>query len=119
MKRVAGIGLILGALGIAGCMHVHGVVLNDRSGEPLRTAVIAVGRPGGIGVYGRHPVDDSGRFSFILYPKDDNNIYVFDSAGPPELTLQKLPSFEFGQPMTVRVRSATPSAGTRPPAPPQ
>ena len=80
------------------------MVLNNRTGEPLRTAVIAVGRPGGVGTYGRHPVDDSGQFGFILFMKDDNNVYVFDSAGPPEMTVQKLPRFEFGQPMTVRVR---------------
>ena len=100
--------LLLSALALAGCTHLKGVVVEDPSGRPAKNAVLSIGRPGGISVYDQHHVDAHGAFDFYVGPTDENNIYLFDSAGNTELTLRHVDSYEISQNMKLHIRPAAP-----------
>ncbi|HVT79514.1 MAG TPA: hypothetical protein VHM90_02565 [Phycisphaerae bacterium] len=103
-------GLMIGFLAavLGGCTHLKGVVVEDPGGRPMRTAVLTVGRPGGIAVFERHPVDDRGRFEFSLSPADLSNVYLYDGATAPEATLRHVDESEFSDHMQLHIRRARP-----------
>ena len=100
--------LLLCAAVLAGCAHLKGVVLEDPSQRPARTAVFSVGRPGGIAVFDSHRVDQNGAFDFYIGPTDDNNLYLYDGATAPELTMRRVEPFEQGEKMVLHLRAASP-----------
>jgi hypothetical protein len=75
---------------LGGCTHLKGVVVEEATGRPVRTAVLTVGRPNGIAVFERHPVDAHGAFDFSILPIDETNVYIYDSSADPELTTEHL-----------------------------
>jgi len=79
--------LALTAALLSGCAHLKGVVLEEVSGRPVRTAVLTVGRPGGIGVLESHPVNQNGEFDFKISTADVHKVYLYDSAGSPDAAL--------------------------------
>jgi hypothetical protein len=105
--------LILTAALLAGCVRLKGVVQEEGSGRPVRTAVLTVGRPDGIGVLESHPVNQQGEFDFKISTADVHKVYVYDSAGSPEAALHltesqlsdhmklKLPRARRGEPEMV------------------
>jgi hypothetical protein len=106
--------LLLLALVLGACTHLKGVVLEEPSGRPARTAVFSVGNPIGIAVYGQHSVDRNGEFDFYVGPTDDNIIYLFDGSAPPEMTMRRLAPYELGEKMQLHLRPATPGTPSLP-----
>jgi len=106
MKRLL---LLLPILLLAACTHVKGVVLQDPSQRPMTTAIISIGRPNGIAVYDQHKVDDHGRFDFYVGPTDEENLYIFDGASRPEMTMRRIQSYEISEKMELHLRSAIPA----------
>ena len=100
--------LLLCAVVLAGCAHLKGVVLEDPTQRPSSTAVLSVGRPTGIAVFDTHRVDQNGRFDFYIGPTDDNNVYLYDGATSPELTMRRVEPFEQGEKMVLHLRPASP-----------
>ena len=84
------------------CMHLRGVV-EEAPGRPSKTAVVSVGRPGGVASFTRHSVDSHGQFDFWLNPLDESDVYVYDSRGDPNITLRRINRTEFGESMRVFV----------------
>ncbi len=102
---------LLAISGLAGCTHLKGVVLEDPSGHPMQSAVLSVGRPGGIAVFETHPVDSKGRFDFSVMPTDLNDIYLYDAAADPEMTVRHVDESEMNDHMQLhmqRARAANP-----------
>src|SRR5436190_1394011 len=64
--------LALLAFALTACMHLKGVVVEDLPGgigsRPMKTAVLSIGRPNGIAVYGTQHVDEKGHFDFYIGP---------------------------------------------------
>src|SRR4051812_47831335 len=110
-KLLQGI-LAAGALFAGGCMHLKGVVLTEPGEKPHPTAVLSVGRPGGISVIESHPVNKKGEFDFQVFPTDESNIFLFDSANP-SATARQLERFELGENMKLHLRppAADPFSG--------
>ena len=104
MRLMAMMAGLVGVLMVAGCAHVKGVAVDEISGKPLRTAAFTVGRPDGIAVYERHGVDANGVFDFYLSPTDANFLYVYDSAGAPAMTMERVDSQQISESMKLRVR---------------
>ena len=94
--------LTVGLLGMLGaCTHVAGVV--ERSnGKPVSTAMFSIGRPTDITMYGTHPVDAEGRFSFYISPVDENYLYVYDSMNP-DSTMRQVQRSEISDHMQVKL----------------
>ena len=105
MQRGAMIILAASALVLAGCMRLKGVVVDEASGKPFTSAVFTIGRPGGIAVFARHPVDSRGNFDFRIGPGEETNLYIYDSVGDPTLSIRKLQQFELGQNMRIRMHT--------------
>jgi hypothetical protein len=101
---------LLLALAFTGCMHLKGVVLEDPSGRPSRTAAFSIGSPMGIAVYDKHSVNKNGEFDFFVLPTDSNIVFLYDGSAPPEMTLRRLAPHEFSEKMELHLRPA--SAGT-------
>jgi hypothetical protein len=102
--------LLLLTLMFAACAHLKGVVIEDPFERPSRTAVLSIGNPMGIAVYGTHAVDDKGQFDFYIGPTDSNMIYLYDGSAPPEMTMRRLAPYELGEKMRLHLRP--PSPGT-------
>jgi hypothetical protein len=99
--------ILLCVLFLTGCMHLKGIVLDESSMRPARTAVFSVGNPTGIAVFETHRVDDNGEFDFYLGPTDDNNLYLYDGSALPALTLRRIGKFEMGENMKLYLRRAS------------
>ncbi len=97
---------VLSAAAMGGCMHVKGVVLDDRSNQPMRSAVFTVGRPNGIAVLDRHAVDSGGRFDFYLLPTDADDLFLHDSMADPEFTMRRVDPSEINDHMKLLLRPA-------------
>jgi hypothetical protein len=95
-------------LALTGCMHLKGVVLDDPSLRPARSAVFCVGNPNGIAVFDTHRVDANGQFDFFIGPTDDNNLYLYDGSANPDLSLRRVAPFEMNDHMTLYLRRAAP-----------
>jgi hypothetical protein len=97
-----------------GCTHLKGIVYEDRpgtgGGRPMRSAMLSIGRPDGIAVYGTHSVDTEGRFDFYIGPTDLDNIFIYDGAADPTLTMHRLEPTQLSDHMVLRLRRA--SSGT-------
>lgn len=106
--------LLLLALAFGACTHLKGVVLEDPSGRPARTAVFSVGNPNGIAVYDRHSVNRNGEFDFYIGPTDENMIYLYDGSAPPEMSMRRLAPYELGEKMQLHLRPATPGTPSLP-----
>jgi hypothetical protein len=102
--------LALAALAAGGCTHIKGVVVEDPSGRAMKTARFSVGRPDSIAVYATHDVDARGGFDFYIAPTDENNLYLYDAAGDPQYTLQRIDRSQQSEKMQLRMRPA-PAAG--------
>ena len=100
--------LVATLLVVGGCTHIKGVVLEERTGKALTTAVVTVGVPEGIGVLQNHPVDNQGRFDFQISPTDETAVYVYDSAGPAQNTLKHMDRSELSDHMTIKIHKYTP-----------
>lgn len=105
MHKALAMFMLIGAT-LGGCTHLKGVVVEEQSGKPMRTAVLSVGRPGGLAVYATHRVDENGAFDFTLAPMDTTNIFLYDGAGDPETTMRHVEASEFSQNMKLRLRRA-------------
>jgi hypothetical protein len=104
MQKLAATLLIaLSALAPA-CMHVAGIV-EEYPGRPSTSAVLAVGRPGGIGVSTTHRVDSKGKFDFYMSAVDENDLYVYDSHGDPQHTMRRVDRKEISDHMKLIVPS--------------
>ena len=106
MRWIALLGTLVVTASGASCMHVKGVVLEERTQGPMRTAVITVGRPNGIAVYDSHQVDKNGAFDFYVLPTDEDNLYLYDGAGMPELTMERIDRMRVGDKMKLYLRPA-------------
>ncbi len=106
--------LLLSVLALTGCMHLKGVVLEEPSMRPARSAVFTVGRPGGIAVFDTHHVDANGEFDFYIGPADDNNVYLYDGSASPDLTLRRVAPYEMSDHMTLYLRRASPGTPALP-----
>ena len=95
---------------LTGCLHVKGIVIEEPGGKPLTTARFSIGRPGSMGITADYGVDSHGRFDFFIPPLDENRVFVYDSAGAPEMTMRRFETWEFSEHMTVTLRRAGPSA---------
>jgi hypothetical protein len=104
ISRLVPLGLFMTLL--PACTHVAGIV-EQGPGQPMSTAVLSVGRPGGIGVSTPHKVDPRGHFDFYLAPTDESDLYLYDGAGDPKLTLQHIDEREIGTHMQLQLRPAS------------
>lgn len=104
MRNLVTTALFLTAAGLAGCMHVKGVVLEDPSNKPLKTAILSVGRPDGIAVFAKYHVDQNGRFDFYIGPGDEADVYVYDGANDPDLSMRQIEPRELNEKMTLHIR---------------
>jgi hypothetical protein len=111
MRWMASAGMFVSLLCASSCIHVKGVVLEERTEHPLRTAVVSVGRPNGIAVLDSHPVNSSGSFDFYILPTDDGELYVYDGAASPELTMEHIDQSQVSTKMKLRLNPA-PKKGT-------
>jgi len=100
--------LFLSVVVLAGCTHLKGIVLEDPTQRPSHTAVLSIGRPTGIAVFDTHRVDQNGAFDFYIGPTDESNIYLYDGASSPELTMRRVEPFEQSQKMVLHLRPASP-----------
>ena len=106
MYRMAA-GMILAiACGISGCTHVKGVVLEDQTNRPCRSAVLSIGRPDAIAVYARHTVDRQGQFDFYMSPTDESNLYLYDGAADALMTMRRIDRTEIGEHMRLVLHRA-------------
>jgi hypothetical protein len=98
------------SLAAAGCMHLKGVVMEDLPGKggsrPMKTAALSIGRPNSLAVYGTYRVDDQGRFDFYIGPTDYTNVFLYDGAADPELTMRRLYESEMSDHMVLHLRHA-------------
>lgn len=101
--------LLLPLVAFVGCTHLKGVVLEDPSQRPCRTAVLSIGRPTGIAVFEQHHVNEHGAFDFYLLPTDNSNVYLYDSASPTEMTMRHVDSSEMNANMKLHIRPANPT----------
>src|SRR3954468_24992509 len=99
------IGALLCVLATAGCAHLKGVVVDEVGNKPVRTAVLTLGRPDGIGVLESHNVDQNGAFDFRISTLDLNKVYVYDSVAGPEASIH-LRESELSEKMRVRLPRA-------------
>jgi hypothetical protein len=106
--------LLFSILAFTACTHLKGVVLEEPSMRPARTAVFSVGNPNGIAVYDTHRVDENGAFDFYLSPTDENNLYLYDGSASPDLTLRRIAPFEMSENMLLHLRRATPGTPSLP-----
>ena len=99
-------------LGLTGCMHLKGVVYedlpNNAGSRPMKTATLSIGRPTGIAVYGKTRVNDKGEFDFFIGPTDYNQIFLYDGAGDPEMTMRRLDENQLSDHMVLHLRRAGP-----------
>ena len=89
---------------LTGCMQIKGVVVNEVTGRPIPSAVVSIGRPDGPVIYNQHRVNGDGEFDFKIALLDTTNIWVFDSAAAPSLTMLRVPEEQLGTKMKVRLR---------------
>ncbi len=92
---------------VGGCSRIAGVVVDEHN-RPVPTAIFSVGRPDAIATYGTHRVDARGRFSFQLSAVDETNLYVYDGAADPGLTLEHVDRSQLGPQMRVPLHRARP-----------
>lgn len=90
LNRLLTAACLLSALTLSACTHFSGQVVDDRTHKPIPTAVIAVGRPDGLGSFEKHRVDKDGKFDIQIISSDESYIYVWDDAGDPRMTLQHI-----------------------------
>jgi hypothetical protein len=92
------------------CTHIKGVVYEDtpgsRTNRPLRTAALSIGRPTGLAVYGTYHVDENGNFDFYIGPTDHDNVFVYDNAANPEITMHRIDPNQLSDHMVLRMRRA-------------
>jgi hypothetical protein len=101
MWKCAGLFFVAVAGAAGGCMHLKGVVV-DQNDRPLRTGVVAVGRPGAIRPAELHPVDGRGQFDFTFFMADQSAVYLYDSTNR-EGTLRRVENSEMGEKMRLQV----------------
>jgi len=106
--------LLLCAAALAGCTHIKGIVLEDPTERPARTAVLSIGRPNGIAVFDSHRVSPNGTFDFYIGPTDENNLFLYDGSASPDLTMRRVTPFEQSDKMTLHLRPATPGTPALP-----
>jgi hypothetical protein len=107
--------ILLAILVFTGCTHLKGIVLEEPTMRPARTAVLCVGNPTGIAVFDSHRVSDKGEFDFFIGPTDEHNVYIYDGSAPAELSLRRVAPFEMSDHMTLHIRRAAPGTLTLPP----
>jgi len=100
----------------AACTHLQGVV-EQAPGRPMPTAVFSVGRPDGIAVYEQHRADNRGRFDFYILPIDETNLYLYDGAADPRLTLRRIDRSEMSTHMHLDLPAANPNIDLNPAIP--
>jgi hypothetical protein len=106
--RLMGVLGVVGMLGMmSGCTHVAGEVTR-MDGRPLVTAVFSIGRPADIANYGTHTVDAKGHFDFYIGPADDTNLFLYDGAGDPKLTIRQVDREEINGHMHLRMTPIVP-----------
>ena len=103
--------LSLAFASLAGCAHVKGVVIQEGSDIPMRTAVFTLGRPNGIGVLDRHTVKTDGSFDFYILPTDADQLFLFDGAADPELSMRHIAESEFNDHMRLTLGRAPRNSG--------
>ena len=91
-------------MALSACTHLKGVVLEEPSQRPVRTAMLTVGRPNGISVFEQHAVNSNGEFDFQIMPVDENNVYIYDTAAGAELTARKIDRSEMNDHMKLHMR---------------
>ena len=64
--------------------------MEESPGRVSKSAVLAVGRPGGVGICTTHRVDAKGQFDFTMSATEENNLYVYDGRGDPVTTLRRV-----------------------------
>ena len=112
MKRVMwSLMVASAALGMGACTHVRGVVVDEGTERPHPTAVFTVGRPDGIAIYQRNPVERNGRFDFYISPTDESTLYVFDSSWGAAATMRRIDRTEISDHMHVVMPRANPATG--------
>jgi len=100
MIRVA---VMMGAvMAVGACTHVAGVVTRS-NGKPDTVAAFSVGRPTDIVMYGEHPVDEEGKFSFYILPTDETNLYVYDKGVDPTSTIRQIRKEEISDHMQIKL----------------
>jgi hypothetical protein len=87
---------------MSACTHVAGVVTR-MDGRPLTTAVFSIGRPSDIASYGTHHVDANGHFDFFIGPADDTNLFLYDGAGDPKLSIRQVDREDISGHMHLRM----------------
>jgi hypothetical protein len=112
--RILGMIVLAGALGA--CTHVRGIVVDEGTGRPRPSAVFTVGRPDGIAIYQRNPVDKNGRFDFYISPTDESSLYVYDSSWGAASTMRRIDRTEITEQMRVEMPrvSSEPDGGFGP-----
>ena len=98
--------LIFSALFAGGCMHLKGEVVQPPREQPLPTAVISIGRPDSVAVFGSYPVDKNGHFDFYIDQLEATNVYVYDGAADPAVTIMHIDSTHLNDHMRVIMRGA-------------
>ena len=104
LTRVVAMSCLLASFALSACTHLSGQVIDDRTKKPVPTAVLSVGRPDGLGSFEKYPVDKDGKFDFKIFSSDDPYVYVWDSAGDPRATLQKLDRNSLRTNMVIRMQ---------------
>ena len=100
----------------AACTHLQGVV-EQAPGRPSSTAIFSVGRPDGIAVFDQHRVNVRGHFDFYVLPIDESNLYLYDGAADPRLTLRRIDASEMSTHMHLDLPAANPNADLGPGTP--
>ena len=103
--RLMLLAMLLSAVLLGGCMHLKGVVVDSATGRALATARLSIGHPAGLATFGTYPVDAAGQFDFTISLADETNIFVYDSAGPPDAA-QRLETWELSDHMRIELQRA-------------
>lgn len=104
LNRMLAVACLLSGLTLSACTHISGQVIDDRTKKPVPTAVLAVGRPDGLGSFEKYPVDKDGKFDFQIFSSDDPYVYVWDGATDPRATIQHLDRNSLRTNMVVRMQ---------------
>jgi hypothetical protein len=107
-RGVLSVAIFVAMAAVGGCSHIAGVVVDERQ-RPVTTAVLSVGRPDAIAVYETHKVNAQGRFDFQLSGIDETNLYAYDGAGDPRMTLRHIDPSELGTHMRIMLPRAAPA----------
>lgn len=100
---LAGVWAAAGFAALQGCTHVKGIVTDEVTHRPVPSAIFSIGRPDGIAVYATHHVDGNGKFDFSVFSLDESNVYVYDGAGDPRMTMQHLDRTALNADMHVKL----------------